>query len=404
MILDKDRLRRLLPVRNRGRSGPGQPLIGYDRYLSHVRGRALLSYLPDPVKDELDGKPENEFSNRGIARTIPRALNELGYIVDIVSWDDKSTPVNKSYDILIQHGGINYDSLRNLVKKSGKKIYFSTGSYWKYHNVAEQKRFDNFKKRHGFRPSYDRLVTHSEERATREADAIIAIGNQQICETYQGFSNVDNLDLGCYRDNHFDAITKNHSRTKNSFLFFAGAGGIHKGLDLTIEAFLKLPQHLYIMAYVEPALLKYYEEAFSAPNIHLIGPGNFRSPEFYKVMDSCSFAILPSCSEGQPGSMVECLNQGLIPVVTRDVHLSVPGFGFTLEQATISKIQQIVKTLSKLDELELSEKSGASRKAAITSHSPDLFRETFKAHVNKVIDDKSQHYIARANGVTAEQL
>lgn len=381
--------RRLLR-RRINRAGPdiNAPIIGYARYLKGVPvGRALLSYLPNPVREELAGKQESEFSNRGIARALPRALNEVGYEVDIVSWDTKSFSASGPYDLLVQHGGVNYTSLRTLVKPSGKKIYFSTGSYWKYHNAAEKRRFDAFAKRHGTRPPYDRLVTNPEEEANREADGIIAIGNKLVAQTYKKFPKVLALNLACYADPR-PAIVKNHAKTKNNFLFFAGGGSIHKGLDLTIEAFVGLDQHLYIMAYIEPEVMRVYEKMLDLPNIHYIGPGHFRSDEFYRVMGLCSFAILPSCSEGQPGSMVECLNEGLIPVISREVHLDIDDFGFLINRPSVNTVRRAVIEASKIDTKSVSRYSKAARRTALSRHSPERFQGALKNHLAEVLRDK----------------
>jgi glycosyltransferase involved in cell wall biosynthesis len=365
------------------------PLLDYDRYLEKPKGRALLAYLPAPVRDEIAGLVENEFSNRGIARNLPKALNELGYVVDIVSWDDKNYKTNRRYDLLVQHGGINYDQLKGLVKPGGKKIYFSSGSYWQYHNSAEKKRFTNFAERHGFQPPYDRLIVQSEEAANAEADGIIALGNAAVRETYSKFKNVYSLNLGCYPNIERKEIDKNPADTKNSFLFFAGGGAIHKGLDLVIEAFADLPQQLYIVAYIEDGVIPAYKEALKKSNIHYIGPVDFRSEKYYDIMAKCAFAILPSCSEGQPGSMVECLNEGLIPLITKDVHIDVEGFGFLLDQPKITAIERQVDQLATMTDNEIKQRSKSAKQAAASKHSPAIFLQELKSHIKQIVEAKS---------------
>lgn len=357
-------------------------LLGYSRYLNgRSIGRALLSYLPEPLRQELSGQPENEFSNRGIARSLPRALNELGYIVDIVSWDDTSFSSDHSYDLLVQHGGINYEQLRPLVKQRGKIIYFSSGSYWKYHNSAERKRFVNFEKRHGFKPPYDRFITNPEEKANQEANGIVALGNADVVKTYSKFKEVFHLNLASYPDTR--KISKNPVLAKNNFLFFAGGGAIHKGLDLALEAFADLEQHLYIVAHIEDKVMPAYKDILKQPNIHYIGPLDFRSPQYYEVMDKCAFAILPSCSEGQPGSMVECLAGGLIPLVTRDVHIDIGEFGFLIKPSK-GEIKKAVNVASCLSTPEISNRSKLAIHAARTAHSPKLFVSNFKKYVKQI--------------------
>jgi glycosyltransferase involved in cell wall biosynthesis len=367
------------------------PLIGYAAHLTgSPKGRALLSYLPEPLRQELAGQPENEFSNRGVIRSLGRALNELDYLVDIVSWDDTSYQTNDRYDLLIQHGGVNYETLRPFLKPSGTLIYFSTGSYWRYHNAAEKRRFAAFDRRHGFQPSYDRLITFSEEKVDHDANGIIALGNDVVKETYKKFPRVYNLNLASYPDPHAGNIAKSHTDTKNNFLFIAGGGAIHKGVDLAIEAFRGLRQHLYIMAYVEPEVQKVYAKDLERANIHFIGPTEMRSAAFYEAMSKCSFAVLPSCSEGQPGSIVEALNNGLIPVVTRDVHLSVNNYGFLLKTASITEIRKTVQAAANLDSQDIVRRARKAHQVTLKQHSPELFVSTLKSYMQKIVKETSK--------------
>ena len=383
-------LRKLVPRRNNLQEA-GQSLLGYSVYLKgKPKGRALLSYLTQPVRDEMSGKPEIEFSNRGIARSLPRALNEIGYVVDIVEWDNDNFSTKETYDLLVQHGSVNYGTLKPLLKPSGALIYFSTGSYWKYHNAAEKKRFAAFAKRNGFQPAYDRLITSPEEKVNHDADGIIAIGNEAVKETYKNFPRVYNLNLASYPDRNVEKIKKDHTKTKNNFLLVAGGGAIHKGVDLAIEAFAGLEQHLYIMAYIEPDVQKVYAKDLERSNIHFIGPTEFRSTAFYEAMDKCSFAILPSCSEGQPGSIVEALNNGLIPIVTRDVHLSVHDYGFLLKTASATEIRNVVQTAASLDAQEIAKRARKAWQSALKQHSPGLFVSTLESHIQNIIKETAK--------------
>ena len=51
---------------------------------------ALLSYLSCRFCRHGPFRNRVKFSNRGIAQEIPRSLNELGYSVDIVNYDNRS--------------------------------------------------------------------------------------------------------------------------------------------------------------------------------------------------------------------------------------------------------------------------------------------------------------------------
>lgn len=125
---------------------------------------ALISYLPKPLIPQKSKRDRTRFSNLGIAQYIPRALNELGYIVDIISYDDMAFFPKKNYDLFIGHGGINFEKLSKSLPEKTVQIYFSTGVYWKEFNIKEAKRLYDLAKRRGFLLKPDRSINHSEEQ------------------------------------------------------------------------------------------------------------------------------------------------------------------------------------------------------------------------------------------------
>ena len=81
-------------------------IYDYKKYLhkSNLKPKkALVSYLVNPVIDELSGAQTSLFSNNGAGRSIPKVLNELGYKVDVINWDDVR-PITGVYDLVVFHG------------------------------------------------------------------------------------------------------------------------------------------------------------------------------------------------------------------------------------------------------------------------------------------------------------
>lgn len=111
------------------------------------RKKALLSYIPSSVHNYLNGKRSVRFSNDGIAISWAKVLVDLGYEVDIISWNDIKFKVDKEYELFICHGGVNFDHIYNQFNKKPKIIYFATGNYWRFHNSQELKRINNFNKK-----------------------------------------------------------------------------------------------------------------------------------------------------------------------------------------------------------------------------------------------------------------
>lgn len=355
-------------------------IFGYKRYLNRRRaGRALLSYLPDHVLNEIMGIPTVQFSNAGLARTIPRVLNELGFEVDIVDWQDTNFTPSSSYDLYIQHGGVNFRALSRGVGPKTKVIYFSTGNYWGFHNKQEEKRFQYFESRNGVRLPPDRYIFHEEEEALEAADTIISLGNEFTRSTYSKYPNVYTLSNACFVDNRYYRVKKDYSSVRYNFLFFAGGGNIHKGLDLSIEAFLNLPEkfHLYIVTPLDSEVANFYHNSLrSRSNIHLYGFVEMRTSTYYDILDKCCFSLLPSCSEGSAGSMIESMNQGLIPILTKEVGIDVNGHGFEV-QPDPKSLAEILASLSSLPTSKLARMSMENKKIADSQLSSEEFKKNF---------------------------
>jgi glycosyltransferase involved in cell wall biosynthesis len=373
----------------------GRPL-DYGRYLTgRPVGRALLSYLPAPVWHELHGKPTNSFSNQGIANALPRALNELGYAVDIVSFDDVSFRPAFPYDVLVQHGGVNFAQIEPYLPPSAAVIYFATGNYWREWNVLGAERAADFERRHGVSMPHDRKIMASEEAALRRADGIVALGNAVILESYADFPLVFPMDIGVFPDPH--SIARDFRAARDHFLFFAGMGNLHKGLDLALEAFAELPQHLHVVTWLDPSFAAFYDELIGrSANIHLHGHVTPRSDRFYEIVSECSFALAPTCAEGQPGAVVECINAGLIPLVTREAHLDVDGFGWVIEP-TIEAIRAAVTAAASVPLEALEKRSVEAHRIARERHSPERFVAAARTHLANVLA-----HAARQRGSVSE--
>ncbi len=355
----------------------------YKKYLKPGPSkRALLSYLPNFVIDEAAGLKTSQFSNVGLALTLPKVLNNLGYSVDIVSWDDTTFKPNKKYDLFIGHGAKNFELLHNLMQPKPLTIYFSTGSYWRFHNEQEDMRLAGFKKRHHVELPRDRYIYESEELANKAADAIICLGNEDAKQTYLGFPAVYSLPIACYPE--VRPLPEMTAERRQSFIFFSGGGNIHKGLDLVLDAFEGSQNELYICSILDPEFETYYKDLlYHSPNIHYVGLVEPRSQQFYEVMDKCAFTILPSCSEGSPGSVVECMQQGLVPIVSNEAHIDVADFGITLNKTNVETIKAAVEKSSEIPIADLRLRSKKSRRSA-QNYSIEKFESNLEAIFTKI--------------------
>jgi len=345
--------------------------------------QALLSYIQAPFR--LPPEHKVEFSNAGIARSWMRVLKELGYEVDVIEWNDTSFRSNKTYDLFVGHGGANWEYLRKNVVGDCARIYFSTGSYWQEHNRAEVGRFESLKQRRGISLPYDRLITHSEEFANQDADGIIALGNADVAKTYAKFPLCISVNNGVYADDHFDRHPKDYESGRRRFVFFGGVGSVHKGLDRLIEAFAGLDADLICTGRIENEFAGAYQLSKQPfPNVKFVGWIPLKSTDFYQLMDACNHVIFPSCAEGQPGSVLECMNQGLIPIISRASHIDVHDCGTILETCSVEEIRENVQRAMAEPVESLRDKSIKTRQIILRDHAEETFCENLKSAVQRV--------------------
>lgn len=377
--------------------------------------RALLSYIVHPFSIPRDDTRFLRHINIWHAQEIVRVLNRMGYCVDVIDYRDTDFVPQRPYDLFVGHGGINFEQIALKLPEETKRIYFSTGAYWEFHNRQEAVRFDALRRRRGVDLPPDRLINHSEENALRLADGVIGIGNLFTRSTYLGqISGVESfvksaiplpimINGTSLHDDRFDWCPKDYAAGRQHFLFFAGGGNVHKGLDLLLEAFDGLAQHLWIGSPIDSVFHQVYERELRLPNVHAIGWLQPRSPQFYRLMRTCNFCILPSCSEGQSQSVVECMNQGLIPVVTREAGVDIDDYGVIIEpSATVTgmgnpdqavlltpqDIRVLVCDLSAIEVEKCREMSLRARLVAQRDFSEERFAQNFQQALTRLLEEK----------------
>jgi len=105
-------------------------------------------------------------------------------------------------------------------------------------------------------------------------------------------------------------------------------------------------------------------------------------------MDRCNFVIFPSCAEGQPGSVIECMHQGLIPVVSRESNIDTDDYGITLSECSIEEISRVVSDLTKCPPERCEEMSLKTRKTSVNDFSADAFSKNLENAIKCILSTK----------------
>jgi glycosyltransferase involved in cell wall biosynthesis len=276
------------------------PIINY--YRTSYPRNALVSYITNPFREEIDLSHTNLFESMEIGK----ALNEAGFKVDITDYDYEGHIDYSNYDLIFGFG----EPLINSFYKRAKKIitvYYGTGMHVNTQNNNTLNRIGEvFDKKGVWLPESGRIVDKAWSVQTTIVDAMVLLGNEEVTKTYSPYfkGKIYNIPASFYNVTKEEEIIsyKDFNKAKIHFLWFGSSGMIHKGLDLLLEIFSKREDiHLHICGPLEsePEFKQTYKnELLKTANIHYHGFISLTSVLFKELLKECAFVVLPSCSEG----------------------------------------------------------------------------------------------------------
>jgi glycosyltransferase involved in cell wall biosynthesis len=275
------------------------------------------------------------------------------------------------------------------------KVFFATGSVPSFSDAQERARLDAVERRRGCRLA-PRRWTGVPDETFRAYNAVLCLGNAVTVATYQLGRPVYACDNFGY--DGLDAGARDVAAARSHFLYFASYGQVHKGLDLLLEVFASRPDvHLHVcgaFAQERDFVRCYRRELYKTPNIHPLGWVDVHGDVFRAACRQCAYVILPSCSEGQSGAVLACMQAGLVPVLSPQAGIDTDDFGVTLPSCSLEEIAGAVETLAAwpVDRVEQSSRRASAECAARYT------REAFRARVRAIIGELRQQPAAPARG------
>ena len=355
-------------------------------------GRALLVYHTQPFLTDPESPWFLVHQNRRRCIQIATLLGELGYIVDVADLQDKRfTPIRKYAVILSARVDPKYLDAPAL--RDATKLFLATTIDHIAHNRNVLRRHERLLERRGRAVRPDRIYKENLPLAAK-ADAIIGVGNESRLETWHQTSGARTFPFSNYGspDTRFIFESKDFAAARKNFLFFASRTQVQKGLDLLLKIF---PRHPDLQLYVCSSYEReqefcecYHKELFQTPNIHPEGWVQLYGPRFYELIRACAYVIHPTCSEGQAGSVVQCMYAGLIPVVTREAGIDTEEFGVTFADDSIDEIEKVILHLAGLPEAWHREHSLRTRAAAEGKFSETAFLRRWREILREVLPDR----------------
>lgn len=347
---------------------------------SGTRGRVLLSYKTEPFV-EFEEK-EHVHSNVWECREIANIFLRLGYTIDVIDWFNREWKPNREYKYFIDPGP-NLSRIGPLLNTDCIKILHAATSHWLFNNEAEQQRLIELEKRRGV------LL-----RSRRNLDANSAIEDADFCTLF-GNDVTEATYAYAQKKMHRIPVSSTHTypfpedkdieKARKNFIWLGGAGMVHKGLDVTLEAFAHMPEYqLFVCGDVkaEKDFEKlYWNELYNTKNIKVFGRVDVGGDVFKDIASSSAALIFPSCAESQSTAVVTCMHAGLIPTVSLHSGVDVGDFGIILHENSVEEIMQTVRHIAALPQDELKRRSRGAWEYARKHHTRERFSEEFTKFV-----------------------
>ena len=358
---------------------------------------ALLSYLTPGVQLSEDDPIFNSHSNLWENHEIFKILLELGYNVDVINWDDDRFIPNKSYDLVIDIC-YNLARLKPFLRPDTLKLLHCTGSDPFYQNAAEIARVVkvNLDRKSDYSPK--RLVEDPElaERSILESDYISLLGNEHTKKTYPEIvhSKITLIPVTNSVLNQNIKQPDDFLPEERQFLWFFGAGAVHKGLDIVLTVFKQHPEYtLNIVGGVaenEPDFITIFsEELFNTPNIHYYGSLVPSSSEFKNILNRSFCFLAPTCSEGISPAVVTCMQIGLYPIISHDTGVDLPkGCGIYLSDLSHATLESSIEHLTHLTDKDTQAQIKQCQTYALINYSRENFSQKMKKYITQCMLDK----------------
>ncbi len=346
--------------------------------------KALLSYILAPYSYSTKEKCPPKHANFHAAWEIVEILNTLGYDVTAVEASNKQFVITEDYDLLI--GTLDcIDRFSPYLPEKCRKVFYALGVYVESRNgeTGELKRISALEKRTGLNYIPKRLFPNPESiaRSVEKADHLIITGGKATIDTFPSKYNAKSsiCTMPIFPNSLGDFCVK-HSSLNNEFIWFFGYGQVHKGLDLVIEAFTKMPNlTLNIAGTMEADFERIYGKVISeSENIKYHGYLETDGSEFESLVKRCRAFVAPTVNEGISCACVSLIQLGLYPIMSEASGVDIESQNYEqLRSCTVPEIIEAVEKVSRMDVNLLSERAIKNSEQAKDMFSPERFRSDF---------------------------
>ena len=199
-------------------------------------GSVCISYITDPFIYGVDSVLRRGHTNGFEVVAMSEVYRNMGFRVEICEWSDRWYQPPSDCRIAVD---INTNLERWALPSGCLKLLHATTSHWAISNAAEYSRITKALERTeiAFKPRRQLQPTN----ASNIADSVVVLGGEYTINSYVGTKcAVQPIPISSAY--YFNILNKkNYNNCKRNFLWLGSYGMIHKGLDLVLEAFEKMP-------------------------------------------------------------------------------------------------------------------------------------------------------------------
>ena len=209
--------------------------IGLD-FLKPDQPRALICYIDFDVINKVI-RTGTTHSNQPEYYQIIRYFIDLGYAVDICSYDYRGEVKTDYYDVIFGFG-VSFFNAKEA-NPAAKEIFFMTENPYNISVSREKARIKYFVERHGDLPD---SYTLRSGRCFQEGDEtrckrILTFGDEKLINAPEAITR--RIFPSGFGDDKY--VMNLESRNRKKFLCLASDGFIHKGYDLLLDVFSRHP-------------------------------------------------------------------------------------------------------------------------------------------------------------------
>lgn len=342
------------------------------------RGKALLDYIIDPFLDDFTPELARSHANYQQTQAIVEILIEFGFQVDITDWRNMHAPKADGYDIVIGQCNAFTQSCKNSTKRI-PKVFLGWGLYAGATQKALATRNQEVLKTRKIQINQK----HPTDEGPRFATDIFYMGNNYTKETYRSVSSVPMFQLPnpIVHGVKSTLLDKDYEKARRNFMWMAAYGAVRRCLDILLEIFADYPEfHLWICGGIEHEKIffnAFKYELLELPNIHYIGWVDVAGETYQEVTRTCGYMLYPSVSDGMPGSVVNSMYAGVVPIVTNEAGMDCGGYGLTISTIDQKTILDLVKYAASSSPKALELEAKSVHEFASKRYSYDAFKKSF---------------------------